>query len=100
MFHVIFLVVRCRYESEDLTNFRGQEPDVRIEVAAAQRKITIVRLYFTDGGGVRGLTPSDLDKYDFILGIVSKINGETAIWRGWVRVGTNSWLGFAVGWSR
>eukprot|EP00903_Cladosiphon_okamuranus_P022201 g20417.t1 len=57
------------YKTEGLTNFRGQEPDVRIEIAAAQRRITTRGLYLKEGGGVRALIPADLDKYDVILGI-------------------------------
>lgn len=52
---------------------------MRVEIAAAQRKITTRGLYLKDGGGVRALTASDLDKYDVILGIVSKLNGEKTI---------------------
>ncbi|CAB1117823.1 unnamed protein product [Ectocarpus sp. CCAP 1310/34] len=48
--------------------FRGQEPDPRIEVTAAQRRIT-TRGLDMKGGGSRPLTPADLDKFDVILGI-------------------------------
>lgn len=69
---VIIYCLRTRYKTEGLTNFRGQEPDVRIEIAAAQRRITTRGLYLKEGGGVRALIPADLDKYDVILGIVSE----------------------------
>lgn len=52
--------------------FEGQEPDPRVELAAAQRRITTRGLYLKEGGGSRPLTPSDLDKFDVILGIVSR----------------------------
>lgn len=45
---------------------------MRIEITAAQRKITTRGLYLKEGGGVRALKPSDLDKFDVILGIVSE----------------------------
>lgn len=64
---------RTRYK-DVVTNFQGQEPDVRIEIEAAQRRITTRGLYLKEGGGVRPLSPADLDKYDVILGIVSGVN--------------------------
>ena len=33
------------------------------------------------------MTPSDLHKYDVILGIVSEVNGDAALLRGGVRAG-------------
>lgn len=57
--------------------FEGQEPDPRIELTAAQRRITTRGLHIKKGGGSRPLTPSDIDKYDVIVGIVSQ-----AAWGG------------------
>lgn len=61
----------ARYKDGGVTLFEGQEPDVRVEITAAQRRITTRGLHLKKGGGVRPLTPSDLDKFDVILGIVS-----------------------------
>ncbi|CAM9746302.1 unnamed protein product [Ectocarpus sp. 6 AP-2014] len=56
------------YKEGEEVLFRGQEPDPRIEVTAAQRRIT-TRGLDMKGGGSRPLTPADLDKFDVILGI-------------------------------
>ncbi|CAM9705861.1 unnamed protein product [Scytosiphon promiscuus] len=57
------------YKKGGVSLFEGQEPDERVEIAAAQRKITTRGLNLKAGGGSRPLTPDDLDKFDVILGI-------------------------------
>lgn len=54
---------------------------MRVEIAAAQRKITTRGLNLKAGGGSRPLTPDDLDKFDVILGIVSR-TAKSFGWRG------------------
>lgn len=60
---------RGRYREGGMSYHEGDPPDSRMTAAALNRGVKL-------GGGARSLTPDDLETFDLIVGMVSKVARE------------------------